>query len=111
MLEVLVVHHVIKTASIVYEDHSAKLRNGKGTSYILEPALPFKKISADRSELWQKLTTFLKYSIIQTAKYVCSFKYFCQHRYVRSVCLQVLYIKNQSSLTGFLWTSSFRFGN
>lgn len=51
-----------------YEDHSAKFRNGKGTSYILEPAFPFKKISADRSELWQKLTMFLKYSMIQIAK-------------------------------------------
>lgn len=35
-----------------YEDHSAKFRNAEGTSYILEPALPFTKISADRSKLW-----------------------------------------------------------
>lgn len=56
-----------------YEDHSAKLRNGKGTSYILEPALPFNNISADRSEVWQKLTMFLKVSMIKIAKYVCIF--------------------------------------
>lgn len=93
------------------EDHSAKLRNGKGTSYILEPALPFHNISADRSELWHKLTMFLKPSMLKIAKYVCSFQYFCQHRYLKLVCLQDLCIKNLSLATGFLWTSSFMFGN
>lgn len=94
-----------------YEDHRAKFRNGKGTSYILEPALPFKKISTDRSELWQKLTMFLKHRMIQIAKYVFFFQYFCQYILVRLVSLQDLYLKNQSSVTGFLWTSSFIFGS
>lgn len=77
-------------------------RNGNGTSSILEHTFPFRNISEDRSELWQKVAMFLKHNLIQIAKYVCFSIFLLTQNLSNWLVCKILYIKNQSSVTGFL---------